>query len=143
MLEWWKDLVRPIQITDSQFGQLRYVRDARFWEGRVHFTPTRNEIEVLIDGSPSGPTEPQRAFFDEIQHRYDSLLTQVQPVLEKEARRLEIDRRDFVLVGVSLPAASGETLKQHWELSYETTPSSWHFTVRMEAWSPAGVVADC
>jgi hypothetical protein len=32
MLEWWKDLVRPIRRTDSKFGELRYLRDARFWE---------------------------------------------------------------------------------------------------------------
>lgn len=30
-----------------------------------------------------------------------------------------------------------------WALSNETNPPSWHFTVRMTAWMPAGVVAEC
>jgi hypothetical protein len=59
MLEWWKDLVRPIRTTDPQFGKLRYLRDARFWEGRATFSPIAAEIEVLIPGEPSGPADKQ------------------------------------------------------------------------------------
>jgi hypothetical protein len=143
MLEWWKDLVVPIRRTDPQFGRLRYLRDARFWEGHADFTPVATDVEVLIHGEPSGPTDQQRTFVDEVRQRYDSLWPNVHKVLETEARRLEIDSREFVLVAVSVPATSGTSLQTGWELSYETKPSSWHFTVRMTGWLPVGVVAEC
>jgi len=143
MLEWWKDLVRPIRRTDPQFGKLRYLRDARFWEGHAGFTPIGTEVEVLIPGEPSGPTDQQRAFFDDLQKRYDSLWPELHKVLEAEARRLEIDSREFVLVCTDLPAPGVTSADCDWALSYETKPSSWHFTVRMTAWMPAEVVAEC
>lgn len=141
MLEWWKDLVRPIRRIDPQFGSLRYLRDARFWEGRAAFSPIDADVEVLIAGEPSGPTGEQRAFFDELQTRYDALWPDVLRVMETEARRLEITSRAFVLVCVDLPApgdADGD-----WALSYETNPPSWHFTVQMKAWTPVEVLAEC
>jgi hypothetical protein len=46
MFEWWKDLVRPIRTTDPQFGKLRYLRDARFWEGQAVLSPIAAEVEV-------------------------------------------------------------------------------------------------
>ena len=142
MFEWWKDLVRPIRTTDPQFGNLRYLRDARFWEGHAAFSPIAAEVEVLIPGEPSGPADEQRAFFNEIQTRYDSLWPEILRVLETEARRLEIESREFALVCVDLPAFDGD-VDRDWALSYETKPPSWHFTVRMTAWMPAGVVAEC
>jgi hypothetical protein len=93
MLEWWKDLVRPIRRTDPQFGKLRYLRDARFWEGRAAFSPIASEVEVLIPGEPSGPADDQRAFFNDIRKRYDSLWPDVLTVLDTEARRVENARR--------------------------------------------------
>lgn len=143
MLEWLKDLVRPIRITDPRFGQLRYLRAARFWEGRVAFPPIANDVEILIDGEPSGPMPQQRAFFDELQTRYESLWPELQAILATEARRLEIDVQDFVLVCLTLPAPSGSGLETEWDLSYETNPRSWHFMVQMRGWLPAVVVAEC
>ena len=140
MLEWWKDLVRPIRKTDSQFGELRYLRDARFWEGKARFTPIAPEVEVLIHGEPSGPTDQQRAFFEDIQKRYDAFWPGVRRALEEEGRRLEIDNREFVLVCVDLPSLG--LADSDWALSYETEPPSWHFTVLMIGWLPAEVVAE-
>jgi hypothetical protein len=142
MFEWWRDLVRPIRTTDWQFGTLRYLRDARFWEGHAAFAPIAAEVEVLIPGEPSGPAHQQRAFFDEIQTRYGSLWPDVLRLLEAEARRLEIASREFVLVCVNLPASCGGA-NCEWAMSYETKPPSWHFTVRMTAWMPTEVVAEC
>lgn len=142
MFEWWKDLVRPIRKTDPQFGKIRYLRDARFWEGHAAFSPIAAEVEVLIPGEPSGPADEQRAFFDDIQKRYDLLWPDVLKVLDTEALRVESDGREFVLVCVDLPAPSGGG-DCEWALSYETKPPSWHFTVQMKGWMPAEVVAEC
>ena len=87
MFEWWKDLVRSVRTTDPQFGNLRYLRDARFREGHAAFSPIAAEVEVLIPGEPSGPADKQRAFFNEIQTRSDSLWPEILRVLETEARR--------------------------------------------------------
>jgi hypothetical protein len=142
MFEWWTDLVRPIRKTDAQFGRLRYLRDARFWEGRAFFLPTAAEVEVLIPGQLSGPANEQRAFFNEIQTRYDALWPEILKKLETEAHRLEINRREFIVVCVDLPAP-GDDADREWALSYETKPPSWHFTVHMKAWVPAEIVAEC
>lgn len=144
MLEWWKDLIRPIRIKDSRFGNLRYLRDARFWEGQAAFVPTHTVVEVLISGEPSGPTEQQRVFFDELEQRYNSLWPEVRKRLETEAQRAQIDgAREFILVCVDLPPAGSIGSDPEWALSYETDPRSWHFTVRMTGWTPADVVAEC
>jgi hypothetical protein len=62
--------------------------------------------------------------------------------IDTEARRVEIERREFVLVCVDLPVAS-DGADCEWALSYETRPPSWHFTVQMKGWMPADVVAEC
>ena len=55
----------------------------------------------------------------------------------ERSSQLDTESREFVLVGVSLPRPTGEILEKDWELSYETSPPSWHFTVQMKGWSPA------
>lgn len=144
MFEWWKDLIRPIRIKDSRFGNLRYLRDARFWEGQAAFVPTHTVVEVLISGEPSGPTEQQRVFFNELEQRYNSLWPEVRKRLETEAQRAQIDgAREFILVCVDFPPAGSIGSDPEWALSYETDPRSWHFTVRMTGWTPSDVVAEC
>ncbi len=143
MLEWWKDLIRPIRMVDPRFGNLRYLRDAGFWEGRAVFVPTGTDVEVLIAGHSSGPTDEQRVFFDELQGRYNSLWAELRKTLEIEARRVEIDAVKFVLVCVDVPPAGVDRSDGEWALSYQTDPPSWHFTVRMRGWTPTDVIAEC
>lgn len=131
MLEWWKDLIRPIRLVDSRFGNLRYLRDARFWEGRAAFAPTGTEVEVLISGHSSGPTEQQRIFFSELQERYNSLWAELHRTLAIEAQRVHIDTRTLVLACIDVPQAGSDGSDAEWALSYETQPPSWHFTVQM------------
>jgi hypothetical protein len=40
MFAWLKDLVHPIRKRDPRFGDMRYLRDAKFWEGTIAFQPT-------------------------------------------------------------------------------------------------------
>ena len=141
MFEWWKDLIRPIRISDSRFGDLRYLRDARFWEGKSPFAPLDREVEVLIDGDANGPTDRQRVFFDEIESRYDALWPAIEGKLEVEARNLELANDvEFSLVGLQVPDVPGD--QAEWDLSYETVPPSWHFTVTVSGWSPVNVIAE-
>jgi hypothetical protein len=141
MLEWWKDLFRPIRLSDPRFGELRYLRDARFWEGRAPFQPADGQVEVLIQGSASGPTDAQRSFFDEIERRYSELWPAVQASLVSESRRAELVPSAFRLVCVDIPQTPSPTAE--WQLSYETRPPSWHFTVNMRGWQAQDVLAEC
>ena len=141
MLEWWKDLFRPIRVSDRRFGQLRFLRDARFWEGRAAFRPTHGQVEVLIHGSRSGPTDAQRSFFDEVERRYTELWPAVLASLGDESKRVELVASEFELVCVDIPETPGPTVE--WQLSYETHPRSWHFTVTMQDWRPQSVLAEC
>jgi hypothetical protein len=142
MLEQLKDLIRPIRVRDSVFGDLRYLRDARFWEGTVIFAPTGQEVEVLIFGEPTGPTEEQRRFFREATDQYDAIWPVIRERLASEAAHVRArPASEFVLVCVDVPARVDG--KPEWELSYETQPPSWHFTVTMQGWTPGHVVAEC
>jgi hypothetical protein len=143
MLDWLKDLVSPIRIDDSRFGTIRYLRDARFWEGKARFAPTGSEVEVLIPGGPRGPTSEQYVFYDHLQARYEALWPDLRERLAAEALRVQVDTRDFALVCIDLPDPAAAQSPAEWSLGYETSPpSSWYFTVEMDGWTPAEVVTD-
>jgi hypothetical protein len=141
MLEQIRDIFQPIRKTDPRFGDLRYQRAARFWEGRSPFRPLGHEVEVLISGASTGPTEPQRAFYGEVEARYPSLWPRLQESLVSEAQRVSAPTSDFKLVAVDIPEVPSEHAS--WELSYESAGRSWHFTLSLIGWEPKGVVADC
>ena len=142
MFEFWKDLFWPIRIQDPRFGPLRYLRDARMWEGTQRFAPVDHEVEVVIFGEAGGPTERQHAFFDELAERYDGLWPAVRDKLEAAARDFGLDGElRFRFDGLSIPEQPGDGAD--WELSYETEPPSrFYFNVLFEGWTPVMVVVD-
>ena len=82
MFEFWKDLFRPIRKRDPRFGSLRYLRDARMWEGNQHFAPVGHEVEVIVFGEAGGPTAGQHAFFDALAARYEGLWPAIRGLLQ-------------------------------------------------------------
>ena len=142
MLEWLKDLVRPIRLEDPGFGPVRHFRDAKFWEGKTPFPPLGREVEVLIHGPEAGPSDAQRVFYKEVQDRYAALWPELERMLKAEAMEIEESHRArFCLLSVNVPAAPGQAVE--WELSYETEPPSWHYTVTLQGWKPRAVLAEC
>jgi hypothetical protein len=141
MLAWFKDLIAPIHRDDPRFGVLRYLRDARFWEGKVPFRPTKRQIEVLVSGQPTGPTEDQRKFFDALEGRYDALWPAIKEKLDMESQRVGAVSHDFELVSIRVPERFWQDAE--WELSYETRSPLWHFTVRLRGWTPAEAIGEC
>ena len=142
MIEWLKDAIRPIRIQDPRFGALRFFRDAQFWEGQAMFGPVGYSVEVLVKGRATGPTEEQYAFYAAVQDHYGSLRPEIERMLRDEALHLKAtDASAFRLVCIDIPADPSE--RAEWELSYETEPSSWHFTVTLEGWVPRRILAEC
>jgi len=142
MLEWVKDIVRPVRTEDPRFGSLLFSRAAGFWEGRSSFRPVNGPVDVLVFGSADGPTEVQRTCFAALEDRYEAILPAIEERLTTEANRVPAARgRAFRLVAIDIPEQAGGVTK--WALSFETDPPSWHFTVLMRGWSAHQVVAEC
>lgn len=126
----------------SAFGDLRYLRDARFWEGKVAFAPAGRDVEVLISGPATGPTGEQRAFLAELERRYHVLWRTIKDRLVAEASNTAADGHlEFELVGLDIPETPGPDAE--WELAYEARPPSGHFTVSLRGWEPGDVVGEC
>ncbi len=142
MFEFWKDLFRPIRKQDPRFGPLRYLRDARMWEGNRHFAPVGHEVGVVIFGEASGPTDRQCAFFDELAARYGGLWPAIRERLDAAARDYGLEgATQFRFDGLSIPEQPGDTAD--WDLSYETEPPSrFYFNVLFKGWTPVMVVVD-
>jgi hypothetical protein len=141
MLDWIKELFSPIRKADPLLGELRYLRDAKFWEGKINFQPLQKEVEILIDGEPAGPSEQQKQFYKTIESRYDHLWPNVDDKLKSEADAVKLEKiNSFELVCISIPQ---DPNANSFELSYEANPESWHFTVTIENWSVKGIVAEC
>ena len=139
MLDWIKDLFSPIRIVNPFFGQLRYLRDAKFWEGKISFAPLQKQVEILIDGNPIGPSEEQAEHYQTIESRYNEIWPHVENLLKSKVHEIKLENiKSFELVCISIP----EDSTSGFELSYETDPESWHFLVIMKNWSPIEIVAE-
>lgn len=141
MLDWLKDVILPVRRHDPRFGAMRYLRAARFWEGKANFRATGERVEVLLCGNSSGPTSEQRIFFDELQETYESLWPLLREKLATEARKVGVAASEFELVCVTIPEQPGP--EAEWEMSYQTRPLSWHFTIRLRGRIPGEIVAEC
>lgn len=138
MLEWVKDLVRPLWYTDPVFGRLRFLRATGVWEGRLFFTPINADIELFLTDSPHGPGEDQHKWFEQLLQRFDELLGDVIPVLGRAAPASQtISDSDFRLVAVSLSSMTTEP--PYWELTFERISTSGQYDVTMEGWVPTRV----
>lgn len=136
MIAWLKDLARPIRVSDPVFGEMRYVRSKRHWEGSATFGPAVRSIEVIVPGDEAGPSAQLREFFASVDQRYVSLLEAVQPLLE--AHREDPSREtEFELAGVRLPRVP--TADALWSLWYRSKPAGWFYAVEMRGSQPISV----
>ena len=143
MLNWIKDLVRPIRLADPVLGTLRYLRDTRTWEGWIEFAPTGTQVEILLTGPLSGPSAEQRAFLSQLETRYADLWPRVERELREAVPGDDQVPGRFVLKGIDLPETlSAET---EWELCYESEPAAELscFAVQLQGWRPVNVSVEC
>jgi hypothetical protein len=143
MIEWLKDMVRPIWLTDPQLGRMRYLRDTGTWEAWTEFPAVGRDVEVLLSGDVTGPTDDQRVFLQELKARYESIFTAVKSNLVEatSADALNAAAVEFTLVVVDLPAEVTDEMS--WELCYETEPKARFLAIRMKGWVPTNVSEEC
>jgi hypothetical protein len=136
MINWLKDLISPVRLTDPYFGSMRYLRDAQFWEAQRVFSPVGNTVEILAKSHLSGPTEKQRDFFVQLEARYESLWPGIRQRLMKEAQRSSAQSRSFTLVTIDLPNSACLDVRPDcdWVLFYETLPAELNVSVHMRGW---------
>jgi len=145
VLNWLKDLIAPVRVTDPELGPLRYYRDTGAWQGWMAFVPTNTQVEILLKGPQSGPTVGQRHILREISERYVALW----PSLHFElcgcnpsgggrcAQRL-------ILQSISLSEMeSGEAAT--WDMGYNVNTADElesFVIVHLQGWKPICVSAD-
>jgi hypothetical protein len=142
VLNWLRDIVAPLRMTDPELGPLRYSRDMGGWEGRLAFSPTNTDVEIFLLGPPSGPSETQRAFFREVSRRYEELWTLVHAeVCGCKGREGGTHLVQLVLEGITLREL-GTSGPPRWELWYKHDPPDEldsRCVVDIEGWKPVDV----
>jgi len=143
MIDWLKDMIRPIRLTDPQLGRMRYLRQTRTWEGWTEFPAVGRGVDVLLSGDVTGPTADQRVFLQELKARYEGIFPAVRSNLVEAtaAGALSAAAVEFILVGLNLPAEVTDEMA--WELCYETEPQTRFLAVQMKGWVPMDVSEEC
>lgn len=141
MLEWLKDVFRPIRRQDPYFGTLRYLRDTHTWEGWIDFPPVGHRVEVLLSGTIEGPGDQQRSHLRELETRYSSLAPRLEALMFEQLSQSDpAGNASFRLSAIDLPE---DPQAAAWELCFETDPPSWFFVVGMRGFDPEGVTVEC
>lgn len=125
------DRLRGVRtIHDPALGMLRTVGDAGVWEGAVPFAPTGEQVELMLDAGPGGPTAEQQRFPAELARRYAALLPEVERVLRAAAAA---DPSDVRLVVIDIPETGADT--GCCELTYESKAGDL-YSIQITAWAP-------
>jgi hypothetical protein len=132
MLDWFKDLLRPIRRDDPDFGKMRFLRQSSTWECEAHFGPTSSRLEVLVFGDPAGPDPRQREIWRELSRHFESLHSQATVRIGEVVDSLKIDDFEMGLAAVAIPEAGIEDFEV--ELTYGHRSGPPQFDVRVASW---------
>jgi hypothetical protein len=115
-------------IEDEFFGKLLFLeskdKTRSYFEGRRHFEPINQKIELAIHADISGPTEEQKKFFRLVEKDYSKVIDNIKPLITDEFRNWKPDfvihqfEEEFTPVYITIPR---DTQKEaSWELAFET-----------------------
>jgi hypothetical protein len=144
---------KPPERIDPDFGRLLYMHIARdpaksYWEGEWLFPPTGTRIAIgLLGTREDGPLPESRAFYLATIPRFEEILEQVRPALERVfsewlSRPLPANVWvELKLSGIGLEDPRATPLE--WDVSFETTGSKWlGITVPFVGEEPEDAVVD-
>jgi hypothetical protein len=143
---------RPPKINDPDFGTLVYIYIPRspsrsYWEGEWLFPPTRTKVAITLPGALDGPLKEARMFHLQLPSRFDQLLSDVRPALNRVfqewlGRPLNSDLwQDVRLSGFGVDDVTATP--RTWEVSFETTSEKWlGITIPFSGDSPQDPIVD-
>jgi hypothetical protein len=138
-------------VPDAVFGPLRY-RSSKdpskgYFTGKGFFPPTCSDTDLLIQADASGPTESQRAFYQNLQTNFDKFANKMKRLIEDEFRNWQPDfeisdfRKEFTLVCISIPRLDAAPVR--WELAFNTIHDRNHLvTIDFVGDEPQGILID-
>ncbi len=124
----------PLRMTDPDFGNLLFMHISRwpersYWECEWNFPKTGTVVSIALPGGESGPLPEARQFYLSLPARYDQILAECRPRLEKVFndwlnQRLPQD----IFTGVKLAGFGLEDPKEQpvqWYVGFETKGDDW------------------
>ena len=143
---------RPPRIEDPDFGTLVYMYIPRaptdsYWEGEWLFPATRTRVAIALPGGLDGPDIEARKFYLGLPARFDQLVKQVRPGLDRVfqewiGRPLNTDLwQDVQLSGFGVEGVNIVPIT--WDVAFETTGEKWlGITIPFVGDSPQDPVVD-
>lgn len=129
-------------INDLIFGEMEY--DNGLWYGVVEFHPTKQPLEICIEGDTTGPFERLRNYYQEIVEKY----TELEPMILPKFKELYSNSNHAITLPFEeeFPMAAILLLESdpvEWELTFE--PASLKevdFSVRWMGWEIEEVIIE-
>jgi hypothetical protein len=142
------------QTNDPVFGRILYRKPffhRGFWQGKVKFAPTADNIDVYIVAGRAGIFPSQREFYQELEKRFPTMSEAIcdelqdfmlsfheydwfKGLLRQDAwKRFKLER-----VLISDPKEQGAL----WELSFIHIPNNQSYTIYFDHWEPVRVGYD-
>ena len=128
----------PLKLSDPVFGYIRFQK-VGFWEGKVQFKPLSSEIEVLIDGGATGPTEEQRRWFRIVEEKYLAALPQIieaaMPRVREWNKELTNDRLLAELKLETISVNMCEPDAHEWDITFYSEPLEHWVNITLTEWT--------
>ena len=135
----------PPTLSDSVFGTIRYQK-VGFWEGKVQFKPLSSEIEVLIDGDATGPTEEQRRWFRIVEEKYLAALPQIIEAAMPRVREWNKElTKEKLLAELKLETISVnkcEPGRHEWDITFYSEPLEHWVNITLIEWTGKSTTID-
>lgn len=136
---------KPLTLNDPVFGTLRFQK-VGFLEGKVRFKPLSADVEVLVDGDSTGPTEEQRRWFKEVEDKFPALLPDIVEGAMPQIREWNADlTKDKMLQELKLETISVNKCvpgKHEWDLTFNAESLEHWVNVSLIDWATTKTIID-
>lgn len=142
--------VKPVIINDDFFGEMKFSSSQKgsgYFVCKKKLNFFEEPVEIIIDGSISGPTETQKNFVLKLEDKYNEISESIVPLIEGECRNWKEDfkitdfRKEFRPVSIQIPTCENKPVI--WEIGFESNHDLNHtFTVTMNNFKAKDILID-
>ena len=100
-------------LEDSDFGRINE-RKPNNWEGNNFELWGYSSIQVILDGTPEGPTPEQRSFIKALRTNPEEIRERIERVVEQEARETASKPGSLKLTSIYLPEIPPDQMWRVW-----------------------------